>query len=194
MSQPRLKVVPIHLREANAYVKEQHRHHGPVVGYKFAVAVATQDEVVRGVAVVGRPVARRLDDGLTLEVNRLATDGTPNSCSALNGAAWRVAREMGYERLVTYVLASEPGTSLKAVGWTCVGEAGGGSWSVPSRPREDKHPTERKVRWEVGRTVLANEGSLRPAEADDPDTEGKTAGLAPATMKYPSLHRHTTTD
>ena len=96
MNQPRLKVVPIHLREANAYVREHYRHHGPVVGYKFAVAVATEDDVIRGVAIVGRPVARRLDDGLTLEVNRLATDGTPNACSALYGASWRVAKELGY--------------------------------------------------------------------------------------------------
>ena len=157
MNQPRLKVVPIHLKAANAYVREHHRHHGPVVGYKFAVAVATEDDVIRGVAIVGRPVARRLDDGLTLEVNRLATDGTPNACSALYGASWRVAKELGYLRLVTYILSTEPGISLRAAGWTCVGEAGGGSWSVPSRPREDKHPTEKKVRWEVGR---AGEGQV----------------------------------
>ena len=113
-------------------------------------------------AIVGRPVARRLDDGLTLEVNRLATDGTPNACSCLYGAAWRVARELGYRRLVTYILASESRTSLKAACWTCVGEAGGGSWSVPTRPREDKHPVEKKVRWEIGRTVLANGGGGRP--------------------------------
>jgi CBS domain-containing protein len=151
VNQPRLKIVPIHLKEANAYIREHHRHHGPVVGYKYAIAVATEDDVIRGVAIVGRPVARRLDDGMTLEVNRLATDGTPNACSCLYRAAWRVAREMGYERLITYILVTETGTSLKAAGWTCVGEAGGGSWSVPSRPREDKHPTEKKVRWEAGR-------------------------------------------
>ncbi len=146
-----MKVVPIHFKEANVFVKERHRHHGQVVGYKYAVAVATEDGTIRGVAIVVRPVARRLDDGLKLEVNRLATDGTPNACSALYGAAWRVARELGYDCLITYILATEPGTSLKAAGWTCVGEAGGGSWSVPSRPRQVRHPTGPKVRWEVGR-------------------------------------------
>lgn len=179
MSQTRLKVVPIDLRETSAYVKAHLRHNGIAVGYKFAVAVAAEDGVVRGVAIVGRPVARRLDDRLTPEVDRLATDGTPNACSALYGAAWRVAREMGCERLVTYVLASEPGTSLKASGWKCVGEAGGGSWSVPSRPWEDKQPTERKVRWEMARAQTNAKGLAGLDEAHVPTVQigrGRSAG------------------
>ena len=99
--------------------------------------------------MVGRPVARHSDDGWTLEVTRLATDGAPNACSSLYGAAWRVCREMGYSRCITYILADEPGTSLKASGWKCLGERGGGSWSCKSRPRVDKHPLQRKLMFEV---------------------------------------------
>lgn len=108
-----------------------------------------------GVAIVGRPVSRRLDDRLTLEVTRVATDGTPNACSALYGACARAAREMGYARIVTYTLAEEPGTSLRAAGWERDGESPGGSWSKPSRPRprdvtlfgEARDTTGPKVRW-----------------------------------------------
>lgn len=114
------------------------------------MACAVELELV-GVAIVGRPISRVLDDGLTLEVARVATDGTPNACSALYGAAWRVAREMGYRKIITYILDNEPGTSLRAAGWSCAGPAGGGSWSCPSRPRTDKAPTQPKLRWEVSR-------------------------------------------
>lgn len=143
-----LTIVPCELGEANAFVAQNHRHHRPVVGHKFSIAAARGEEVV-GVAIIGRPVSRMLDDGFTLEVTRLATDGTKNACSALYSAAWRVTREMGFKRLVTYILDSEPGTSLQAAGWTCVGQAGGGSWSRGSRPRVDKHPTQGKMRYEV---------------------------------------------
>lgn len=148
MSQPRLRVVPCRLEEANQFVAQHHRHHGPVVGHKFSLAVADDDGNVRGVAVVGRPVARMRDDGWTLEVTRLATDGTPNACSALYGACARAAFALGYRRIGTYTLDSEPGTSLKAAGWTLIGERGGGSWSAPSRPRVDRHPLQGKLLWE----------------------------------------------
>src|SRR5574340_77766 len=142
-----LTVVPCELDEANAFVRQHHRHHQPVVGHKFSIAVA--DEVsICGVAIIGRPVARMLQDGWTLEVTRLATDGTKNACSALYAAAWRATRAMGYKRLITYILDSEPGTSLIAAGWKCIGKAGGGSWDCPSRPRIDKHPLQGKLRWE----------------------------------------------
>lgn len=141
-------ILPCELAEANAFVVQHHRHHGPVVGHKFSLACADEDRIV-GVAIVGRPVARRLDDGVTLEVTRLATDGTPNASSALYGAARRATFALGYRRLVTYTLPSESGSSLKAAGYRCLGEAGGGSWSVPSRPRVDKHPLQRKLRWEI---------------------------------------------
>lgn len=148
MPQQRLRIVPISLKAANQFVSLHHRHHRPVRGHKYAVACAVELDPV-GVAIVGRPVARHLDDGLTLEVTRVATDGTPNACSALYGAAWRVARELGYSRIITYILDTEPGTSLRAAGWRCAGPAGGGSWSRPSRPRVDLAPTCGKLRWEV---------------------------------------------
>lgn len=149
-----MQVIPMTLAEANAFVAQHHRHRGPVVGAKFCIAVARElepgpvvDEVV-GVVIVGRPVARPLDDGWTLEVNRLCTDGTKNACSMLYAAAWRATRALGYARLVTYTLASESGASLRAAGWRVVGEVKGRSWDTPSRPRVDTSPQQDKLRWE----------------------------------------------
>ena len=142
-----LLVVPCTIKDAARYIAAHHRHHRAPVGGLFAVG-ASLGGVLVGVAVVGRPVARGLQDDTTAEVTRLATDGTPNACSLLYGAAWRAARALGYRRLVTYTLSSEPGTSLVAAGWTLIGQCGGGSWSRPSRPREDRHPLQRKLRWE----------------------------------------------
>lgn len=104
-----LELVPISLKEANAYVERYHRHHKPVVGHKFSIAAAVDGEIV-GVAIVGRPVSRYLDDGWTLEVNRLCTNGYRNACSFLYSAAWRAARNLGYKKLITYILESESGT------------------------------------------------------------------------------------
>lgn len=143
-----LRIIPLHLREANALVERLHRHHRPVPGAKFAVGAAAGDVVV-GCAIVGRPVSRALDDGMTLEVLRVATDGTRNACSLLYGACWRAARALGYIRLGTYTLPEEGGASLRASGWRCLGQAGGGSWSCASRPRVDMHPLQVKLRWEV---------------------------------------------
>nr|WP_199565773.1 XF1762 family protein [Spongiactinospora rosea] len=113
----------------------QHRHLGPPPGAKFAIGVATTEALV-GVVMVGRPVARAFDDGLTAEVTRLATDGTPNACSALLGAAWRTARAMGYRRLITYTRAGEPGTSLHAAGLRRVADRPPRpGWNPPARPR-----------------------------------------------------------
>lgn len=143
-------VVPITYREACAFIERHHRHHPPPTGQVFAVAAAKDGEIV-GVATAGRPVSRRLDDGWTLEVNRVATDGTRNACSFLYGACRRIGREMGYKRFVTYTLPEEGGASLRGAGWTLVGEAGGGSWDTPTsgRPRVDRHPTQTKLRWEA---------------------------------------------
>ena len=143
-----LDLVPITLREAHAFVRLHHRHHRPSRGGLFAVGCAEAGEVV-GVAVVGRPVARALQDGWTAEVTRLATTGAWNACSILYAAAWRACRALGWRRLVTYTLPEEGGASLRAAGWRLVGETRGGSWSCPSRPRVDLHPTQRKFRWEV---------------------------------------------
>lgn len=143
-----LLIVPVDLAEANAFVRQHHRHHGPVVGHKFSLGVS-DGEAIRGVAIIGRPVSRMLDDGQTLEVTRVATDGARNAASALYGAARRATFALGYRRLVTYTLPSESGASLRAAGYRCIGAAGGGSWSVPSRPRVDKHPLQKKLRWEL---------------------------------------------
>lgn len=144
----KFSIVPCDLDEANAFVLEHHRHHGTVVGHKFSIGLASQDAIC-GVAIVGRPVSRMLDNGLTLEVYRVATDGTKDACSALYGACRRATFALGYKKLITYTLIEEPGISLRAAGWKCLGEAGGGSWSVPSRPRVDKHPLQVKIRWET---------------------------------------------
>ena len=111
-----LRIVPMGRDQANEIVKALHRHHPPVVGFKFALGCVDGSRLV-GVAICGRPVARMLDDGWTLEVTRVATDGTRNACSKLYGAAWRVARAMGFCRLVTYTLDSESGASLRGAGF-----------------------------------------------------------------------------
>ena len=147
MDAVKLAIVPISFREACAYIERNHRHHPPPRGMVLCIAVSDGDRI-RGVAVVGRPVARRLQDGFTAEVTRVATDGVRNGCSMLYGAAWRAARAIGYNRLVTYTLPKEGGASLRGAGFTLLGEAGGGSWSRKGRPRVDLHPTQVKFRWE----------------------------------------------
>ena len=132
------------MHTANDFVLAHHRHHGKVRGCKFCIAAVDDTGQIRGVAVVGRPVARRLDDGLTCEVTRLCTDGCPNACSFLYGAGARIARAMGYDRIITYILAGEDGASLRASGWQYIGARGGGNWNVPSRPRRDSANTGAK--------------------------------------------------
>jgi hypothetical protein len=141
--------VPCEFSEAVSFVRQHHRHHRPPVGHKFSLAVADESGTVRGVCMVGRPVARGNDDGWTLEVTRLASDGCPNACSCLYSAAWRSAKSLGYRRCITYILDCEPGVTLKAAGWKCLGQRGGGSWNCQSRPRVDKHPTQKKLLFEV---------------------------------------------
>lgn len=144
-----LEIVPITLKEANQFVFEKHRHHKkPIRGCKFCLGVSDGEKIV-GVAIIGRPVARFLDDGWTLEVNRCCTDGTKNACSILYSRAWKITKALGYKKLITYVLNNEIGTSLKAVGWRCLGKAGGGEWNRKSRPRIDLHPTQIKLKWEA---------------------------------------------
>lgn len=143
-----IEVTPITLREARAYVERNHRHHKAPQGGIFAVAVSDAERV-RGVAIVGRTVARMAADGWTAEVTRVCTDGARNACSMLYGAAWRACRAMGYKRLITYTLPSESGASLRGAGWRLIGEAGGGSWNRSTRPRIDTHPTQTKLRWQI---------------------------------------------
>lgn len=142
-----LESCPITLAEANAFVEQHHRHHKKAVGHKFSIGAVYNERIV-GVVIVGRPVSRVRDDGITLEVTRLCTDGTRNACSFLYGAAARAAFALGYKRIGTYILKSEPGKSLSAAGWRMIGEVKGRSWNTPSRPRVDKHPTTDKTLWE----------------------------------------------
>jgi hypothetical protein len=143
----RLQLVPVDFDEANAFVVAHHRHHGPVQGHKFSIGAVSAGRVV-GVAIVGRPVSRLRDDGMTLEVTRLCTDGTRNACSFLYGAACRAAFALGFRRVGTYILASESGASLVAAGWRLIGESNGGRWHTPSRPRVDTNPTQPKLLFE----------------------------------------------
>jgi hypothetical protein len=149
-SEPKkLFIIPLTLREANAFVIRTHRHHGPVVGHRFSVGVADCAGTLRGVAIVGRPVARNLDQQDTCEILRLATDGTKNACSKLYAAVRRIALEMSFLRCVTYTLSTESGVSLKAAGWEMTAVTKPGSWSRQNRPRTDKHPICPKLRWEA---------------------------------------------
>jgi len=143
----KLELQPITFKESKLFIEKYHRHHKPPVGWKFGIAVNNGERVV-GVITVGRPVARYLDDGWTAEVNRCCTDGTKNACSILYAAAWRAARSMGYRRLITYILDSETGGSLKASGFKKLYETSGGSWNCKSRPRVQKAPTCQKQLWE----------------------------------------------
>ena len=144
-----LQVIPVTMKEANRMVAALHRHHQPAVGHRFSLASIDSEGVIRSAAIVGRPVARLAGKPReVLEVVRLVSDGTPNACSILYAAAARAGRAMGYERIQTYVLSSELGTSLAASGWVCEGPAGGGQWHhSDGRPRRTDQPTETKVRW-----------------------------------------------
>lgn len=124
---PVLKIVPVTLRVANEFVKRLHRHSRPVVGYKFAVGVEDETGTLRGVAIVGRPVARKLDDGKTAEITRLCTDGARNACSMLYGAARKAARALGHDPVITYTLPEEGGASLRAAGFKLDKENAGGN-------------------------------------------------------------------
>lgn len=144
-----LEIVPLTISDAKVFVAQHHRHHRPPVSGLFAVGAA-EGELVKAVAIVGRPVARGLDDGWTAEVTRLcAIDGARNACSMLYAACWRAARAIGYRKLVTYTLATESGASLRAAGFKLVAEVRGRSWSCKARPRVDRHPTQAKLRWET---------------------------------------------
>ena len=132
-----MKVVPITLKQANAFVIQNHRHHGKVQGCKFCIGAVDDKGELRGVAITGRPVSRYLDDGATAEITRLCTDGYRNACSFLYAACVRIAKEMGYKKVITYILITENGASLKAAGWLEQGICGGGNWNVKSRPRMD---------------------------------------------------------
>lgn len=142
-----LEIVSITLAEANAFVTSHHRHHKAVRGHKFSIGCTANGQLV-GVVIVGRPVSRYLDNGSTLEVNRLCTDGTKNACSFLYSAAARAAKALGYKKIITYILQSESGVSLKAAGWNCEGIAGGKQWTGQRKPPIPLYPQELKLRYE----------------------------------------------
>ncbi len=130
-----LRICPVTLKAASEFIRLHHRHHKPPVGHKFSVGLQNGSGLV-GVATVGRPVARGLDDGYTVEVTRVCViEGHRNACSMLYGAARRAAKAMGYTRVVTYILETENGASLRASGYTEVALTAGGAWDTPSRPR-----------------------------------------------------------
>lgn len=154
-----IKAIPLTLKQANAFIDEYHRHHVHAQGDKYRIGAEVDGELV-GVIQCGRPVSRHLDDGMTIECIRLCTKGNKNVASFLLSRASRVAQSLGYTKIITYILTSELGTSLIASGWELEEKsAGGGSWNVPSRPREleesqismfetrQKYPTEKKQRW-----------------------------------------------
>lgn len=145
-----LRLVPVTFADAAAFVDAEHRHHRRPTGHKFSVGVAAGDLLV-GVAMVGRPVARHFDDGTTLEVNRSCViEGYKNANSMLYGAAWRAAKALGYTRLVTYTQAGESGCSLRAAGYRVVAERSARKgWDTPSRPRSNESGGVQRVLWEA---------------------------------------------
>jgi hypothetical protein len=141
-----LTLVPLTREEANDYVRRFHRHSKPVGIHRFAVGV--MNGTLRGVAIAGNPKARELDDGYTIEILRVCTDGTRNACSILYGACANAAKHMGYRLAITYTLVAENGASLRASGFKPVAEVKDRQWGCSSRPREERDLIGDKVRWE----------------------------------------------
>ena len=144
-----MKIAPISLKLAQEYVREHHRHNKPPIGHKFSVGLFV-DDVLVGTATAGRPVARMLDDGLTLEVTRTCTDGTRNANSKLYGAICRAATALGYAKCVTYTQHDESGASLRGAGWAVAAQLPArNGWDVPSRKRSDIGSADvARIRWE----------------------------------------------
>jgi hypothetical protein len=149
------EIVPLTLAEARRYVAEHHRHNEPPRGHKFSIGLRKDGELV-GVVIASRPVARGADDGATIELIRVTTEGDKNACSRLYGAACRAAEAMGYRKVITYTLAEEPGTSLRASGFTEDARlAARGDWQhdgpratdLPRLWEPAKMPTGPKIRW-----------------------------------------------
>ncbi len=142
--------VPLRLRDANDIVARWHRHHKPSRGHRFSIGAVTELGDLVGCVIVGRPVNRNFNQDLTAEVVRCATNGHRNACSFLYGAAARAAQAMGFWRIQTYVLSVEPGTSLRAVGWTLGHFTEGGAWVRSEEGQEHRnndHPLMPKQYW-----------------------------------------------
>ena len=139
---------PVSLKQANEFVSNHHRHNKPVAGHKFSIGLFDDENKLVGVAICGRPVARMLDDGLTLEILRVCTDGTRNANSMLYSRVKKIARVMGYKKVLTYTLKEESGASLKAVGAQKNGTIKGREWSREKRKRDtQKVYGKEKIRW-----------------------------------------------
>lgn len=161
----RIEVVAIELRQANEFVALHHRHHPPEVGHRFSIGVKNVETgVLCGVAIVGRPKARMIDQRRVVEVTRLVTDGTRNACSLLYASAARAAKAIGYDEIITYTLESEPGTSLRAVGWEEVSLVRAEEWSRPSRRRKPTLVAPKRKWRRVLRGVLASASVVREPE------------------------------
>lgn len=171
--QQRLRIVPLELAEANKLVSAWHRHHQPCQGHRFSLGCVTPDGTLCGACIVGRPVARLAGSPReVLEVTRLVTNGEPNACSALYGAAARAGQALGYCRIQTYILESETGTSLRACGWVFEGIAGGGQWKhTDGKPRRTDQPTCMKGRWSKMLNIPA------PSIVWHPDVISETSDL-----------------
>lgn len=143
-----MRIVPLELREANELVAQLHCHHKPVQGHRFSIGAIKDDKLV-GAAIVGRPVSRMYDQSKTLEITRLVTDGTYNACSFLYSAVTRIAKQLGYEKVQTYILETENGASLKASNFICENDnCGGGHWNYTNgKPRRTDQPECGKQRW-----------------------------------------------
>jgi len=167
-----LRIKPLSLKQANKFVDEKHRHHKGTWVYKFAIGAYDDLDTLRGVVIVGLPVSRHLDDGVSAEVTRLCSDGYPNVCSKLYSAAWKTARNMGYVRLYTYILESESGTTLKASGWRFDAHVIGRPWNHKKRKRKDEHPLCDKQRW----IIYTQEGRVRNKPQELSPKEKMSAG------------------
>lgn len=146
-----MNLTHVELKEANAFVERLHRHCKPITGHRFSIGAIHEGRLV-GVAIIGRPVARKTCQKTVVEVSRLCTDGSKNACSFLYGAAARAAKALGYASIQTFILDKEPGTSLRAAGWSLLGETPGKGWDMPTRPRpDDPSPRGTKQKW--GKTL-----------------------------------------
>jgi hypothetical protein len=146
-----LHIIPLQLKQANRLVTNLHRHHKPAQGHKYSIGLIDDTGTLRAACIVGRPVGRLAGHpNRVLEVTRLVTDGTPNACSMLYGAAARIGKQLGYQKIQTYILDTEPGTSLKASGWKLKATVNGRQWKhTDGKPRRTDQPTNNKQRWEL---------------------------------------------
>ena len=180
---------PVQCIEARQFVLGHHRHHGWVLGFLWLHGLAGEGGALVGIAVVGRPGARVLQDGLTREVTRLCTDGKPNGCSMLYGAARRAAITKGYRRGLTYILTSETGASLRAAGWRFLWRVPGRSWETPSRPSTDKYSTEDKSAYGWGDWPACESTECRRLRTDL-GIQKLPSGIIPPDIPTNAPHSH----